>query len=97
MVNVDKDGIRLTANNMLECIEEYKNEISEFVNIINDLNDAWNGNIDASNCINNMNKLYLENLSVLYLKLQEYQVYLQNIPGLYDLLDEIYVSKKINI
>lgn len=97
MVNVDKYDIKQTANNILECIEEYKNEMSEFLNIIDDLITAWNGTDAASNCINNMSKLYTENLSGLYLKMSKYQMYLQNIPGLYDLLDEIYVSKKINI
>lgn len=97
MVNVDKDDIKNASNNMLGCVEEFKNQISHFLDIANDIAEAWNGNSDANDCLNDMQKLYNENINTLYSEMLKYQIYLKNIPGLYDLLDEIYTSKKINI
>ena len=81
-------------------IEDYANElddeIKKFSTLIESINEVWNGS-DALKYINIMKERYIVGLDELKSLLNEYGDYLTKVPDTYASLDEVFMTKHIDV
>lgn len=95
-VYIDKDQVLAKADLIISDLEEFGNQISKLLAVIENINSAWDGD-DALSYINILKERYIVNLNEFLKVMNDYSDYLKNVPGAYELLDEIFSSKVIDV
>lgn len=95
-VTINKQSVSNVSKVILENVEYLQNDVKQIENVINSINEAWEG-ADALKFINTMRDKYISELNEAIDIISRNGTYLSNIPKAYDLLDETFSNKNINV
>lgn len=87
-INVNKDSLVNTGNNIINKSKEFMFQVEQIKKLVEMLKDNWQGK-DMEAFVEAMNNTYIPELENLSKVIESYGVYLLNVKKQYDKLDSV--------
>jgi len=91
-IRVSRSETKKVSNEMLEAADSFEQYLKNFISIIENINNIWQGQ-DAVKTINMMRDKYVPMMYKYLDMLERYAEYVGRVFGAYGMLDKIYTDK----
>lgn len=94
---IKESETKLLSNQLLAYMDEFKDEIKKFQEMVEKIESSWQGSEDVKKKVDTMRENYVVEMEKFADIFNEFGTYLSNIPEAYQILDEDFSTKEIGV